>query len=382
MVQIDRRLFAQFDWALLLSALIIPTFGLVVLYSAGYSTDGSGISLSWLPITIRSEAFAKQLVFISAGLVVILFGALIPPSFWHRYSYFLLAVCIGLLLGVLAFGTVVNGSRRWLTLPGFRFQPAEMTKLAVVFAMARFLSKRLPSRGGYSFREVIPPALVLAVPMALIMLQPDLGTALAVGGIGGMMILFMGVRPKVLMVLACISIVGVIAGWESLHDYQKKRVLTFVDPETDPKGSGYHITQSKIAVGSGELFGKGYFNGTQTQLEFLPEHTTDFIFSVLGEEWGFVGCLVVVSLYLLFLYQVLRLVSRTRDVFSALVVFGLGAKVFFHAVINIGMVIGLFPVVGIPLPLFSYGGSSIISNMFAIGVMLSVSMRRFAFSGK
>jgi rod shape determining protein RodA len=179
------------------------------------------------------------------------------------------------------------------------------------------------------------------------------------------------------MVLAVV--LAAYPAWHSLHAYQQRRVMVLFDPEADPKGSGYHINQSKIAVGSGQVFGKGYFNGTQTQLEFLPEHTTDFIFSVLAEEWGFVGCMTVVLVYFAFLMRMLRVVQRSKDLFQALVAFGVTAWFFFHVFINIGMVVGILPVVGIPLPLFSYGGSALLSGLFGIGIVLGLAMRRLTY---
>jgi rod shape determining protein RodA len=223
---------------------------------------------------------------------------------------------------------------------------------------------------------MILPFLIFLIPMGLIMKQPDLGTALSIGAIGFSMVLFSGVNVRSLLLLIGIGLSALYPAWLNLHDYQKRRLLVLVDPEADPLGSGYHILQSKIAVGSGQLFGKGFLQGTQTQLQFLPEHSTDFIFSVLAEEWGFIGCLFVLALYLLLLYKLSRVVTKCRDSFSMFLVVGMIAYIYCHVMINIGMVIGLLPVVGIPLPLFSYGGSSLLSNMMAIGIALGVSVRR------
>ena len=252
--------------------------------------------------------------------------------------------------------------------------------MGVILILARYLSKRPPPPGGYGFRQLIVPLLIIGLPMGLIIRQPDLGTALVVGGVGMMMLLFVGIRPKVLLIAASVVMLAAYPVWHVLHPYQQRRVIALIDPDADPLGSGYHIIQSKIAVGSGSLFGKGYLQGTQTQLEFLPEHTTDFVFSVLAEEWGFVGCFVVICLYLVFLNRLLRVVQRSRDAFTALLTFGVVSKIFFHAAVNIGMVVGLLPVVGIPLPLFSYGGSSMIATMFSVGLVLGVSMRRLLFA--
>lgn len=379
---IDRRLIAHFDWSLLWSALLIPCIGLVVLSSAGYDPDAKKVMISWIPEYLNIPAMIKQLIFIGAGIGVMIVGISLPASWLSRYSYLFFGICVVLLIAVLLFGTVVNGSRRWLAFPGFNLQPAEPVKFALILVLARYLSKKPPGPGGYSLKQLIVPSMIVGIPMALIMKQPDLGSAMVLGAIGFAMIIFMGVRPKPVLLLALVVIGAAYPAWNGLHDYQQKRILTLINPESDPLGSGYHIIQSKIAVGSGGMFGKGYRQGTQTQLEFLPEHTTDFIFSVLAEEWGFFGSIVVICAYFILTYKMLRVVVRSKDLFSMLLVLGVTSQIMFHTIINIGMVVGLFPVVGIPLPLFSYGGSSVLSTMFSLGIVLGVSMRRFAFINK
>jgi rod shape determining protein RodA len=253
-------------------------------------------------------------------------------------------------------------------------------KLGLIVVMARVLSKAPPKDSVcYGWKELIVPALWIVGPMALIMQQPDLGTALSLCIVGVGQILFVGVRPRVLMGVVLAFCVLAYPAWNSLHQYQQRRIMVLLNPEADPQGSGYHITQSKIAVGSGELFGKGFRKGTQTQLEFLPEHTTDFVFSVLAEEWGFVGCSLLIGLYFCLIAQMLRVAHRSRDLFSCLLVIGITTQIFAHLVINVGMVIGLMPVVGIPLPLVSYGGSALLSLLFGLGIVQGVSMRRTVF---
>lgn len=379
-MRIDRRLFAHFDWNLFGITMLLPFLGLVVLYSAGYDPDVNHQLFSWLPISVQSLTFARQVGNLGLGLLAMFVALSIPPQIWHRFAYAIYAACIALLIGVVLFGVVSNGARRWLAIGGLVLQPAEVTKMGVILILARYLSKRPPPPGGYGFRQLIVPLLIIGLPMGLIIRQPDLGTALVVGGVGMMMLLFVGIRPKVLLIAASVVMLAAYPVWHVLHPYQQRRVIALIDPDADPLGSGYHIIQSKIAVGSGSLFGKGYLQGTQTQLEFLPEHTTDFVFSVLAEEWGFVGCFVVICLYLVFLNRLLRVVQRSRDAFTALLTFGVVSKIFFHAAVNIGMVVGLLPVVGIPLPLFSYGGSSMIATMFSVGLVLGVSMRRLLFA--
>lgn len=380
MFKIDRRLLTHFDWTLFCFTLLIPLLGLVVLYSAGYDPDSTVNLLGWLDLNFRSAACFKQATYLLVGMIVMGVGMSIPTQLLHRYSFALYGLAIALLVLVAGFGVVVNGSRRWLDLGAFKLQPAEFMKLGLIIAMARVLSKALPTNGtAYSLRELIIPGLLIVVPMGLIMEQPDLGTALSLCAVGVAQILFVGVRPKVLVGIVIAVCLLAYPAWTSLHDYQQRRIMVLLNPEADPQGSGYHITQSKIAVGSGELFGKGFQKGTQTQLEFLPEHTTDFVFSVLAEEWGFVGCTFMIGIFFCLIAAMLRVAHRSRDVFACLLVIGITAQIFAHIVINIGMVIGLLPVVGIPLPLVSYGGSSLLSLLFGLGIVQGVSMRRNIF---
>jgi len=381
MVQIDRRLFSHFDFLLLALSLLLPILGLIVLYSAGHDA-GYAKTFTWPPITIHSQAFLRQAVFIFLGLGCLLAGVVISPSFISRMSYWIYAFCLLLLICVELYGMVAKGSQRWLSMGGFHIQPAEPMKLALVFVLAKCLSRNPPSRGGYRLREAALPLLLIIMPVALIVAQPDLGTSVAVLAIGLSMVLFMGIRLKTLLMLCLPVLIGVYPAWHLLHPYQKKRIQVLLNPEIEPLGSGYQIQQSKIAVGSGKLLGKGFMRGTQSQLEFLPEHTTDFVFSVLAEEWGFMGSILVLVLYLVLLYRMAVLVLRSKDLFAALTIVGVASLIFAHTIINVGMVVGLLPVVGLPLPLFSYGGSSVVSCMFAIGVVLGFDMRRLLFIGK
>jgi rod shape determining protein RodA len=376
-MRFDRRTLISFDWGLFLSLMIVPAIGLVVLFSAGYDPDASRPYFSWLPSWVKSQAFVKQSIFIMLGLCVMTVSMSLSPHFLQRFSWLVYGVALVLLVLVALFGTVVNGSQRWLSFGSFNLQPAELMKLGVVLALARYLSRNPPPEGGYRLRHLIIPGVIFAVPMAFIMEQPDLGTALVVGAASGMMLLFVGVHWRTLAFLAISGVALAIPAWSNLRGYQKNRIISLFNPELDLKGTGYHINQSKIAVGSGGMFGKGYLEGTQTQLEFLPEHTTDFIFSVLAEEWGFAGCVGVLCAYFFFIAMLLRVAYRAKDLYASLMVFGITSVIFFHATVNMGMVVGLLPVVGIPLPLFSYGGSSVLSIMFAVGLVFGVSIRRF-----
>lgn len=375
---IDRRLISQFDWGLFILTLLLPMLGMVVLYSAGYAPDAK---FAWFPAlseSIPSPVLLKQATFLLVGTVVLLLSASVPTQWLYRLGFLAYWICIVLLIAVELVGTVQNGSQRWLTFGSINIQPSEPMKLALVLALARYISKYPPREGGYRFTQLFAPGFIVALPMALIMAQPDLGTALSLGGVGACMLLFAGVDKRCLIGFVVLAVLLAYPAWHALHDYQQQRILTLFNPEIDPRGSGYHIIQSIIAVGSGSLFGKGFLNGTQTQLQFLPEHTTDFIFSVLAEEWGFFGAFVVIGTYAAFLYRLLRVSSRSRDVFGAMVAVGIASLIFLHVLINIGMVIGLLPVVGIPLVLFSYGGSSLLSTMFSLGIVLGISTRRMS----
>jgi len=375
-----RRMTAHIDWLLMLTSLVICALGLLVLYSAGYDPETAVDLFGFASVEFASAACLKQAVYVVAGLVVMVIAMGIPTQLFFRSASLLYVGSLLLLVAVAAFGVVVNGSRRWLDVGVFNLQPAEFMKFALIVAMARRLSRK-PPEDGKAFRlgELVVPLLIIALPMGLIMQQPDLGTALSLGLVGVAQILFVGVRPKAIVTILSALAVLAYPSWLMLHDYQQRRILVLLNPESDPQGSGYHITQSKIAVGSGELFGKGFREGTQSQLEFLPEHTTDFVFSVLAEEWGFVGSVSLIVLFFVLVASMLRITARSRDAFSALVAFGITSQFFAHIVINIGMVIGLMPVVGIPLPLISYGGSAMLSLMFGIGVLQGISMRRLMF---
>jgi rod shape determining protein RodA len=283
-----------------------------------------------------------------------------------------------LLILVLAIGRTSMGATRWISLAGINVQPSEIMKIVIIVALARYFSDKAHLRG-FSLRELIMPGLILGLPTLLIMKQPDLGTALLVLGIGGTMALFAGVRRVTLVFLGLSGCAAAGGGWFLLHDYQKQRILTFLNPERDPLGAGYHIIQSKIAVGSGGFNGLGFMKGTQSQLSFLPERHTDFAFSVFAEEWGLTGCLLLLALYCLIVLWGLHIALRSNERFGMYLAIGVSAMLFWHIVVNLGMVIGLLPVVGVPLPLFSYGGTSMITTMTGVGILMNVSMRRFMF---
>ncbi|MDD2942859.1 MAG: rod shape-determining protein RodA [bacterium] len=344
--------------------LLLSLIGGTVLYSAGYDVE-----------TATSPRFVKQLYYFVLGFLF--FGAclFIPADFWRRAAYPAYAGGIATLLMVLAVGKVAGGARRWIAIGGFTVQPSEFTKVLMVLALARVLADFKGAKDGYNLWQLWKPALVVLLPLGLIVLQPDLGTGLCHVLIAGVMVLVAGVRKKTILFVLGLVAVAAYPAWHSLHDYQQQRVFNFLSPERDPLGTGYHAIQSKIAVGSGGLYGKGYMQGTQTQLRFLPEQTTDFIFSVFSEEWGFVGTSVLIALYALLVTRILNLAAQSEDRFTSFVCVGMAAMVFWHVVVNIGMATGVLPVVGLTLPWMSYGGSSVLAMLAGMGVLAGVVSR-------
>lgn len=365
---IDRRLFTNFDWKMLLLVLVISAVGVLNIYSASasYSTVGTPYAL-------------KQFYWIVIGISLLLFTCSIDYHLLEDVSYWLYGIIIVLLLLVLLVGKTSMGATRWLNLGFFTMQPSEPMKIVIIITFARFFSRNQPV-SGMGFREIALPMAILSAPAILIMKQPDLGTAIMVCLVAGTIILAVGIKWRVVTTMLLSAVPVCYVSWHYLlRTYQKNRVLNFLNPERDPLKSGYHLIQSKIAVGSGGLTGKGFLHGTQTQLRFLPEQHTDFAFSVFAEEWGFWVCTVMLFLYATLILWGLHVASRCNDRFGTLLAVGVTAMIFWHIVINMGMVIGLFPVVGVPLPFFSYGGTSMITSMLGAGLLLNVSMRRFMF---
>lgn len=365
---IDRRLFTNFDWGLLILVLLIAAIGVLNIASATASYS-----------MVDTSYTVKQLIWVLIGLIIIVMVCSIDYHLFGDVAYWLYGIAMAMLLVVLVIGKSSMGATRWLHLGFFSFQPSELIKIVIVMVFARYFSD-FAAPGGLRLKDLFIPFLLLGVPAVLIMKQPDLGTAILVVLIVSSMILFVGVRIRAVIALALAAVPAVFLGWHYyLRDYQKERILNFLSPERDPLGSGYHIIQSKIAVGSGGFLGKGFMQGTQTQLRFLPEQHTDFAFSVFSEEWGFLGCFVVLALYLSLVLWGLNIARRCNDYFGSLLAVGVTAMLVWHIVINIGMVIGIFPVVGVPLPLFSYGGTSMITSMTGLAILLNIRMRRFMF---
>ncbi len=363
----DRRLVHYFDWGLMGVTVLIAGVGLLTLYSAVTADP---------PPAPQKILFFKQIVWFCIGIAVMIVAFSFNYRLLDRWAYPVYCACVLMLLGVILFGKLAGGSRRWLILGPVHLQPSELIKIAVVVVLAKYYSKNMNS-GGFSLRELVRPVLVVAVPFGLIVAQPDLGTAGLIALIAVSITLFAKVERRSLAILLASGMAVFPAVWSLLRDYQKQRILTFLNPDQDPLGSGYHIIQSKIAIGSGMMSGKGYLQGTQNALSFLPEEHTDFIFSVLAEEWGFAGSVALIVLFLVLILWGLSIAHRCRDPFGTALAVGITALLFWQVVINIGMTMGLMPVVGVPLPLISYGGSSTLTVAICIGLLMNVSMRRF-----
>jgi rod shape determining protein RodA len=367
---IDRRLIENFDWAILLTLLPIIGIGLVSLYSAVYPQ---------IQANPTHNLFIRQLGWLGIGLVCMFGTLLIDYDRLQLASTWVFLVSFLLLAAVLVIGKEINGSKRWIILLGLQFQPSELMKLAIVLKLAsHFASQDISFYP--SFRQLLAPVGLTFMAVLLILLEPDLGTAICVLASAATMIFFMGIRWRYIVGALLVGAAMIPPIWlHVLKPYQKRRVLILLNPDLDPLGAGYHIRQSKIAIGSGMFWGKGFLNGTQNKLHFLPEKHTDFIFSVWAEEWGFLGCAILLILFAVLLLLILRVALRSKDRFGSLLVVGMGGLILWQVVINMGMVIGVLPVVGITLPFVSYGGSSLIILCFAIGVIQNVSMRKYVF---
>lgn len=368
MIGIDRRLLYHFDWTVFGLTMALAGVGLLSVVSASWS----GPSRPLHPLVVR------QLVWIATGAVAMVTVVMFDYRALAIYAYPLYGVALGLLAAASMFGRVTGGSRRWLNLRLFSVEPSEVAKLALVLVLVRYLREE-PPPGGLRMRQLIIPGLLLAVPAAMVLKQPDLGTMVILVLIAATLIFAGGLNLRTLLVVALGAILAMPVAWHYLKPYQRQRVVSFVNPQSDPLGAGYHIIQSEIAVGSGGQWGKGFLKGTQARLNFLPEQTTDFIFSAFAEEFGFVGALMLLGLYGALVARGLWIARHARDRFGALLALGLSAMIFWQAAINIAMATGMVPVVGIPLPLVSYGGSSLIALMAGMGVLISINTRRYLF---
>jgi rod shape determining protein RodA len=366
----ERTIFKRIDWNLVLFVLALNIVGLFNLYSATHGPHSQDIQ----------SLFMNQLIWLGAGWSLFFIFTFIDYQFVSRVAYFIYFLNLGAVLYVTFFGAVALGAQRWIDLGFMRYQPSETMKLAMIMVFAKTLSHKRTDGKGMGIRDLAWPVILMGIPFFLIVKQPELGTAMLIGLISGTMLLFMKVRRWILAVLVISGTVAAPIAWTyALRDYQKARIVNFISPTNDPRGSGYNSIQSKIAVGSGRFFGKGFRKGTQSQLEFLPERHTDFIYSVLSEEFGLIGSVLVLSLFCWLFLIMVRIASTSRDKFGAVLTVGVLSYIFWHMFINMGMVIGLLPIVGVPLPLLSYGGSSMLTTMTGLGLVSAVAYRRYIF---
>jgi rod shape determining protein RodA len=367
MLRIDRRLLAHIEWPLLILTVLVVSVGLVTILSATHHSE-----------RLLSPYAVRQASFVGMGLVAMLVAMSIDYRSLNRYAYVLYGAVVLALVAVPLIGVSGGGARRWLSIGSFALQPSEFMKVALVIALAHQLH-RVAGEPRLRILRLFAPAVLIAIPAGLILKQPDLGTAIALG-MGAFTVLMIAGLPMRLLIIAAIIIGPLLPyAWHHLKPYQQRRLTSFVDPQADPLGSGYHVLQSQIAIGSGQLHGKGYLHGTQNKLNFLPEQHTDFIFSVFAEEWGFAGAVVLLVLYLGLILRGAYIAHRARDNLGALLAAGLTGTIFWQMAINIAMTSGVLPVVGITLPFLSYGGSSMLALLISIGLLMNVSMRRYAY---
>ena len=352
-----KQYFTVFDGPLALIVFLIMSIGIVSVYSAGFDFPGR----------IESHLRNNLIAFIMMRI-----AAIVPPQTLMRFAVPLYVLGVGLLIAVAMFGMIKKGSRRWIDI-GIVIQPSEIMKIAVPLMLAWFFQKR---EGMIRWPEFTMATILLMIPIALILKQPDLGTSLLVMGSGFFVIFLAGLPWKVLIGLGVAGAASLPVIWSVLHDYQRHRVLTLIDPTTDPLGKGFHIIQSTIAIGSGGIAGKGWLNGTQSHLEFIPERTTDFVFAVFSEEFGLIGNAVLLVLYLLLIGRGLLIAANAPTLFSRLLAGALTLMLFTYAFVNMGMVSGILPVVGVPLPFVSYGGTAFVTLGLGVGILMSIQRHR------
>lgn len=360
---LEEKLF-ELNWSVVLLLLLLGAVGVGILYSAA---EGA-----WNPWASR------HLVRFAMGMTIMLAVALFPPRFWMAMSYPIYLGALALLVGVELFGQTIGGAQRWLEIGPIRGQPSEIMKIALVLALARFYHDLPPHKINSPFGLLVP-AFLIGAPAALILHQPDLGTTVLLAVTGAAIVFLAGLSWRVILggaILAAFAIPAFIRF--GLEPYQRARIMTFLNPEADPLGAGYHVNQSMIALGSGGLTGRGFVEGTQTQLNFLPEKQTDFIFTILGEEFGLIGGLAVLGLYALVLANAVAIATSCKSVFLRLTVMGIATTFALYVFINVGMVTGMLPVVGVPLPLVSYGGTVMMAVLFGFGLVLGAHIHRNA----
>jgi len=358
---------SEVNWHIVGLTTAIALMGLVMMASAAGG--------NFYPFA--SQQFSRFLF----AFVLMLIVASLPMRILLDYAYLIYGACLAVLIGVDIIGHVGMGAQRWIKLGGVNLQPSEFMKLAMILALARYFHRLYPE----DIRRLpylIPPVLMMVIPAILILRQPNLGTALITIGVGGLMCFLSGVQLRYFIGVGLAAVLAAPFAWHFMHDYQRRRVFTFLDPESDPLGAGYNIMQSIIAIGSGGLFGKGYLHGSQSQLDFLPEKQTDFVFTMLTEEFGFLGGMLTLGLFFLLLSAGMVTAMNSRSTFGGLIAGGVTVMFFLHVLINCGMVMGLLPVVGVPLPLMSYGGSNMVAAVLAIGLLLNAYANQQSLPGR
>lgn len=360
---IDPRSLRQFDWILLASMLALTGVGVLMIYSATYQT-------------IRADLYVRQLQWFCLAVVTFFIILQVDYHVMVDLALPLYIFSLALLVAVLFFGKRISGAKSWFAFGYFHFQPSEIAKIASIVLLARYLSDE--NRTSLTLKDLGMAGVIMGIPMMLIILQPDMGTTITFLPPLILMLFLAGMRFRwILLAIGC-GIASLPGFWLFLKPYQKARILTFVDPTIDPLGSGYQIIQSKIAIGSGRILGKGLFSkATQAYLDFIPEKQTDFVFSILAEDFGLIGVLLVLGIYFLLLARVFRAAKQSRDRVGTFIIMGFSAVFFFHVLVNIGMIIGLMPITGLPLPLMSYGGSSLFSTIVGLAIVSNIYMRRF-----
>jgi rod shape determining protein RodA len=361
----NHTLASKFNWSLFVAILIVSIIGVITINSANHG---------------RAEPFfrdlyIKQIYWILFGLVAMIMALVIDYRELSRHAYTIYSVTVLLLIYVILDGETASGAKRWIRIGSFSLQVSEFAKIALILALAKYFESG-KIQGQYFFKDLLIPTLLTSVVFILIAIQPDLGTAMMIFLIFLVFITAIEIDGAFLTKLFGAGIFLIPSLWFFLRDYQRQRVMTLFNPEIDPLGAGYHSIQSKIAIGSGGFGGKGLFMGTQSRLNFLPEKHTDFIFSVFAEETGFIGVIILLSIYLFIILKGLNIAFHARDRFGLFLALGIVSSISFYALFNIGMSIGLFPITGLPLPLISYGGSSLVTNFFAFGLLLNIGMRR------
>lgn len=366
----ERNFLNRLDVRLILLIFCLNVIGLFNLYSATHGPHSKDVE----------PLFIQQIIWLLGGWTVFFILTFLDYIWVNKIIWIAYILNVGALVYTDFLGKVVLGGQRWIDLHFFRYQPSETMKLCLILLLSRILVNRNPLGRGMGLRELFIPSILIFIPFALTVKQPDLGTAMMLLLIGGTLLYFVKIRKTIILFISVLVLIAIPLAWKyGLKEYQRNRVFTFISPDQDPQGSGYNSIQSRIAVGSGKFFGKGFRMGTQSQLEFLPERHTDFIYSVLSEEWGFVGSFIVLMTFS-FLFKVCFEISlQARDKYGALIAIGVTAYIFWHMFINIGMVIGLLPIVGVPLPLLSYGGSGMLTTMAGLGLISSIAYRRYLF---